>query len=263
MLEARSVAVVGASIKEGSLGRQMMVELRRGGFAGTIYPVNPRYDEVLGLPCYPSIGKVPEPVDAAILGVANARIERALTEAIAAGAGSAIIFSSLHEEAPPAPGAPPLGERLARLARESGIPVCGANGMGFVNLEANLRATGFATPDDLQRGPVAFISHSGSAFAALAFNDRSIGFNLLVSSGQELVTTMADYMGYALGRDSTRVLGLLLETVRDPSRFRAMLAAAADRDVPVIALKVGRTESSKEMVAVHSGALAGEHGVYE
>ena len=263
MLEARSVAVVGASMKGGSLGRQMMVELRRGGFAGAIYPVNPRYDEILGLTCYPSIADVPESVDLAILGVANARIERAFEEATEAGAGSAVIFSSLQEETQAGPEASPLAERLARLARGSDIPVCGGNGMGFVNLEANLRATGFATPDDLQRGPVAFISHSGSAFAALGFNDRSIGFNLLVSSGQELVTTMADYMEYALGRDSTRVLGLLLETVRDPSRFREMLAAAADRDVPVIALKVGRTEASKEMVTLHSGALAGEHGVYE
>ena len=73
MLEARSVAVVGASVKEGSLGRQMMVELLRGGFEGAIYPVNPGYDDVLGLRCYPSIADVPEPVDLAILGVANQR----------------------------------------------------------------------------------------------------------------------------------------------------------------------------------------------
>ena len=94
--------------------------------------------------------------------------------------------------------------------------MCGGNGMGFLNLDTGLRATGFATPDDMRAGPVTFISHSGSAFAALAFNDRGIGFNLIVSSGQEIVTTMADYMEYALGRPSTRVLALLLETVRDP-----------------------------------------------
>ena len=101
MLEARSVAVVGASIKGGSLGRQMMVELARGGYDGEVFPVNPGYEEVLGYPCYPSIGEVPVPVDLAILGVANARIEAVLREAAAAGAGSAVTFSSLHEDEPP------------------------------------------------------------------------------------------------------------------------------------------------------------------
>ncbi len=97
----------------------------------------------------------------------------------------------------------------------------------------------------------------------MAFNDRGIGFNLLVSSGHEIVTTMADYMEYALNQPSTRVLGLLLETVRDPAKFRAQLSRAAQANVPVLALKVGRTEGSKAMVTAHSGALAGEHGSYE
>jgi acyl-CoA synthetase (NDP forming) len=264
MLEARSVAVVGASVKEGSLGFQMVAELHRGGYAGEIFPVNPGYDEVLGHPCYPSVAAIPrDGVDLAILGVANHRIEGAAREAIDAGARSLVTFSSLFEEAPPEPGMPPLVERVAAIARDAGVPLCGGNGMGFCHESVGLRATGFPTPDDLRHGPVTFISHSGSAFAALAFNDRGIGFNLLVSSGQELGATMADYMAYALGREETSVLALLLETVRDPAGFRAQLARAAEIDVPVLALKVGRTEGSKEMVTAHSGALAGEHGAYE
>ena len=264
MLEARSVAVVGASVKEGSLGRQMVVELQRGGFEGDVFPVNPGYDEVLGLPCYPSVADAPgEGVDLAILGVANQRIEQAARDAVGAGARSLVTFSSLYEESPPEPGMPPLTERIAAIAREAGMPLCGGNGMGFLHETVKLRATGFPTPDDLRHGPVTFISHSGSAFAALAFNDRGIGFNLLVSSGQELGATMDDYMPYALGRGETRVLGLLLETVRDPDGFREQLERAASQDVPVIALKVGRTEGSKAMVTAHSGALAGEHGAYE
>ena len=263
MLGARSVAVVGASIKEGSLGRQMMVELRRGGFDGALYPVNPGYDDVLGSRCYPTIADVPEPVDLVIVGVANQRVEQALRDAVAAGARSAVTFSSLHEAEPPEPGLPPLAERVARVARDAGIAMCGGNGMGFLALEANLRATGFATPDDVRRGHVTFVSHSGSAFAALAFNDRGIGFNLLVSSGQELVTDVADYMEHALGLPSTHVIALLIETVRRPGAFRAALGHARDRGVPVIALKVGRTERSKSMVVAHSGALAGEDGAFE
>jgi acyl-CoA synthetase (NDP forming) len=262
MLEARSVAVVGASVKPLSLGNQMVVELQRGGYEGAIYPVNPGYEDVLGLRCYPSIAELPEPVDLAILGVSNARVEQALRDAVAAGARSAVTFSSLFEEEPPSD-VPALPERLGAIARSAGIAMCGGNGMGFLNLDTGLRATGFATPDDMRAGPVTFISHSGSAFAAVAFNDRGIGFNLIVSSGQEIVSTMADYMEYALGLESTRVLALLLETVRDPQRFRAQLRRAAEADIPVVALTVGRTEGSKAMVTAHSGALAGEHGAYE
>jgi acyl-CoA synthetase (NDP forming) len=264
MLEARSVAVVGASVKQGSLGRSMLEELERGGYEGEIFPVNPGYDDVLGHRCFPSIGEVPaDGVDLAILGVANQRIEQAARDAVAAGARSIVTFSSLYEDEPPEPGLPPLTERLAAIVREAAIPMCGGNGMGFCHETMRLRATGFPTPDHMRHGPVTFISHSGSAFAALAFNDRGIGFNLLVSSGQEIGSTMADYMGYALGREETRVLALLLETVRDPAGFRAELERAASLDVPVIALKVGRTEGSKAMVTAHSGALAGEHGAYE
>jgi acyl-CoA synthetase (NDP forming) len=260
MLEPRSIAVVGASVKAGSLGESMMDELQRGGFEGAIYPVNPGYGEVAGLRCYPSIAEVPEPVDLAILGVANQRVEQALTDAAASGAGSAVTFSSLYEE--PSDG-PDLRARLRAIALANGMAMCGGNGMGFMNQASKVRATGFLTPEVIRHGPVTFLSHSGSAFSALAFSDRGLGFNLLVSSGQEVVTTMADYMAYALDREETRVLGLLLETVRDAEGFRAMLARAAERDVAVLALKVGRTAASQAMVTAHSGALAGEHGAYE
>jgi acyl-CoA synthetase (NDP forming) len=263
MLEARSVAVVGASVKEGSLGRQMMLELERGGFDGAIYPVNPGYDEVLGHPCFGAIGDVPEPVDLAILGLANQRVEQAMKDAAEAGARSAVTFSSLFEEEPPQPGMPLLAERVAAIARDHGMAVCGGNGMGFVNTEARLRATGFPTPDEMPPGPVTFLSHSGSAFTAFAFNDRGIAFNLTVSSGQEIVTTMDEYMSFALDLESTKVVALVLETVRRPEGFLAALAKANERGIPVLALKVGRTEGAKEMVVAHSGALAGEHGAYE
>ena len=261
MLEARSVAVVGASVRESSLGRQMMIELRRGGFEGDVFPVNPGYEQIDDYRCYSSVIDVPAGVDLVILGVANERLEEALRGAVQIGARSAVTFASLHEEHPPL--AAPLRERLAAIAREAGMAFCGGNCMGFLNLDARLRATGFPTPDDLRRGPVTFVSHSGSAFAALAFNDRRIGFNLVVSSGQEIVTTMADYVRFAIRRETTRVIALLMETVRDPQGLRAALAEAADREIPVVALKVGRTEGSKAMVTAHSGALAGEHGAFE
>ena len=172
-----------------------------------------------------------------------------------------MIFASGYEES--RGGAPPLTERLATIARDAGMAVCGGNCMGFANLERRVRALGFYEPKDAPVGGVTFLSHSGSAFSALIHNDRALGLNLAVSAGQEFVTTIADYLRYALGLGSTKAVGLFIETVRDPDGFRNALALANERDVPVVALKVGREERTRELVAAHSGALAGEDGAYE
>ncbi len=261
MLEARSVAVVGASVREGSVGHQSLVELRDGGFTGRVFPVNPKYQEVLGWRCYRSLSEIGEPVDLVILAVSNALLEEQLRAAVDVGAGSAVIFASGYEA--PREGVPPLTERLAAIAREAGIPICGGNGMGFANIAERVRALGFYEPKDLRPGGLVFISHSGSAFSAMLHNDRGLGFDLAVSAGQELATTAADYMTYALEREGTKAIGLFIETVRDPARFVAALERARERDVPVVALKVGREALTRRMISAHSGALAGEDGAYE
>lgn len=262
MLEARSVAVIGASAREGSVGHETMRELvELGRFDGAVYPVNPRYEELFGHRCHPSIAEVPEPVDLAIIALANAQLEDTLRACAERGVGSAVIYASAYEA--PREGVPPLTERLARIAREAGMAICGANCMGFVNLERGLRATGWEEPANLAPGGITFVSHSGSAFAALLHNDRNLRFNLAVSSGQELVTTTADYLAYALELESTRAIGLFIETIRDPAGFREAMRVARERDVPVVVLKVGREAFTREMVAAHSGALAGEDGAYE
>jgi acetate---CoA ligase (ADP-forming) len=110
---------------------------------------------------------------------------------------------------------------------------------------------------------VAVVSHSGSVFSALLHNDRGLRFNLVVSAGNELVTSAAAYLDHALELPSTRAVALFLETVREPAAFRAALAKAADRAVPVVALKVGQGRAARAMVAAHSGALAGEDGAYQ
>jgi acetate---CoA ligase (ADP-forming) len=261
MLEARSVAIVGASVREGSVGNQSVVELVQGGFDGRIFPVNPKYDEVLEIPAYPSLAEVGKPVDLAILAVSNALLEEQLSLAAASGVASAVIFASGYDE--PAEGEPPLTERLSRIARDAGMAVCGGNCMGFANLERRVRALGFYEPKDAPVGGVTFLSHSGSAFSAMIHNTRNLGLNLAVSAGQEFVTTVADYLRYALGLESTKAVGLFIETVRDPTGFREALAIANERDVPLVALKVGREERTRELVQAHSGALAGEDGAYE
>jgi acyl-CoA synthetase (NDP forming) len=262
MLEARSVAVVGASERPGTPGHQTLVELvDKGRFDGDVYPVNPRYDELAGMRCYGSIADVPEPVDLAVISLANERLEESLRACAEAGVASAVVYASGYEA--PREGVPPLTERLTRIAREAGMAVCGGNCMGFVNVERGLRATGWYEPEHLEPGPIAFVSHSGSAFAAMLHNERGLRFNLAVSAGQEFVTRTDDYVRYALDRESTQAIGLFIETVRDPGGFVDALALARDRDVPVVVQKVGREALTRRMVAAHSGALAGEDGAYE
>jgi acyl-CoA synthetase (NDP forming) len=261
MLEARSVAVVGASVREGSVGHQSLIELRDGGFEGRVFPVNPKYGEILGWRCYASLADIGEPVDLVILAVSNALLEEQLVAAVMAGAGSAVIFASGYEA--PREGLAPLTERLAAIAREAGMPICGGNGMGFANIAERVRALGFSEPKDLSPGGLVFLSHSGSGFSAMLHSDRGLGFDLAVSAGQELATTVADYLAYALEHGRTSAIGLFIETVRDPERFTRALERAGELDVPVVVLKVGREGLSRRMITAHSGALAGEDGAYE
>jgi len=260
LLEARSVAVVGASSRAGSVGQLAMAQLLGGGFTGPVHPVNPRYGDLCGLPCVPRLNDVGGDVDLAVLAVGNERLEAQLEAAAAIGARAAVIFASAYENPP---GPTPLTARLAAIARSAGMVLCGANSMGFVHLDAGLRATGYAQPLDLEPGPVTLLTHSGSLLTAMLHNRRRVRFNLAVSTGQELVTTMADYLRYAVDHPSTRVIALFCETVRDPAVFVAALDQARRRDVAVIALTVGRHAASRDLVTAHSGALAGSDGAYE
>ena len=260
MLGARSVAVVGASPKFDTPGNHMVKQLIVGGFSGEVAAVNPKYGWIEGIDCFPSLREIPFVPDLVLLGVGNHRLEEQMELAADCGARGVVVFASGLEDPPREP---PLAARLGRIAGEAGMAVCGINGMGFADVERGLRALAYEEREDLEPGNVAWISHSGSAFSALLHAERGIRFNLAVSTGQELTTTMADYMLYALERESTRVISLFLETIRDPDNFKLALQTAAERDVPVVALKVGRTSTSGRLVAAHSGALAGNDAAYE
>jgi acyl-CoA synthetase (NDP forming) len=262
MLEARSVALVGASPRPGTFGRRMTEEAARSASRPRLYPVNPRYDELDGRRCYPSLAEVPEAVDLVLLAVPDVALEQQLTLAAARGARSAVIFGSAHDEAD-AGDSPPLRERLAAIATGAGMAVCGAGCMGFINVSHGLRAIGYTEPDPVPAGPVALITHSGSVFSALLRARRQLGYTLAVSSGQELVTAAPAYLDYALGLAETRVIALVLEAIRDGGALRAALARAAERDVPVVLLTTGHSAGGAAMVAAHSGALAAADGGWE
>jgi acetate---CoA ligase (ADP-forming) len=253
MLEARSVALVGASPRPGTFGRRMAEEAAKSASRPRIYPVNPKYAELDGRPCFRSLADLPEAVDLALLAVPDAALEEQLSLAAEAGVRSAVVFGSAHERR----------ERVATIANSARMALCGAGCMGFINVSRGLRAIGYTEADPVPDGPVALVTHSGSVFSALLRARRRLGFTLAVSSGQELVTRTPAYLEYALGLPETRVLALVLEAIRDGAALRRVLGCAAERDIPVVLLTTGNSASGREMVAAHSGALAAADGGWE
>jgi acetate---CoA ligase (ADP-forming) len=260
LLRPQSIAVLGASEREGTVGRNAVENLLRGGFEGGLYAVNPGRKSVLGVPCYPTLAELPEPVEHVVFAVADTRMDAALDDVIAHGARAATMMSSLVVEDD---SDPPLRERVREKIRRSGLVVCGANGMGFYNFADGVWGCGFRTRMHRRGGNVAYISHSGSGMCGIVDTEERIDFNLVVSTGQELAVSMDEYLDFALAMPGTRAVGLFMETARNPAGLVRALARARERGIPVVALKVGRTELSARLTVSHSGAIAGEDGVYD
>ena len=260
LLRPRSVAVVGASARTDSLGEWALKNLGLGGYPGRIYPVNPNYDELQGHRCYASLADLPETPDLVIFAVGDQRIEYSLDEAIAAGIPAAVLQSTLYLDDD---SDPPLRERVRAKIQASGMLVCGANGMGFYNVRDNVWTCGFDSTSHEASGNVALISHSGSGMSGIIDCDERVRINVAVSTGNELSVTMDEYLDFVLDLPETRVVGLFIETARNPGGFAVALAKAAERRIPIVALKVGRTEKSAALAVSHSGAMAGDDATYE
>ena len=260
LLRPRSVAVVGASARVDSLGDWALRNLGLGGFKGRLYPVNPNYDNLQGHRCFPSLADLPETPDCVIFAVGDHRLESSLDEAIAAGVPAAVIQSTLYLDNDEEPA---LRERVRRKIRDAGMLVCGANGMGFYNVRDHVWTCGFDSTSHTAPGNVALISHSGSGMSGIIDCDERLRINVAVSTGNELSVTMDEYLDFVLELPETRAVGLFIETARNPEGFHAALAKAARRSIPIVALKVGRTQRSAELAVSHSGAMAGVDATYE
>ena len=261
MLGARSIAVVGASDRPGSFGQRLVTETLRSDPSIAVHLVNPRAGVIEGRPVVPSLDAIDGPVDLVLVGVADAAASGVLQAAADRGDRSAVVYGSLFDPADPTSMA--LRHQVAGIAQGAGMALCGAGCMGFVTPARGVRAVGYVERELLPVGPVALITHSGSVFSALLRTRRQLGFSVVVSAGQELVTGTADYLRYALELEETRVVGLFLETMRQPEALRAVLEQAAAQDVAVVALTVGSSQAGGAMVAAHSGALAGGDGAWE
>jgi acyl-CoA synthetase (NDP forming) len=260
LLQPSSIALLGASERADSPGATLAGMIINSEYKGEVYPVNPGYTQILGRACYPDLDALPKTVDHVVIALGSAHLEAALSAAIRHGAKAATIYSSgvLEQDTQP-----PLQQRLADMARAAGIHICGINGMGFYNLEQQLYVGIFPRAPHIVRGGISYIAQSGSAFTTLCHNGCRLGFNLCASAGNEMTTTVADYMDWCLEREDTRAIGLFLETVRDPQRFVAALGKANAREIPVVILKIGKSELGASMAVTHTGAIAGNHAVFQ
>lgn len=259
LLSPKTIAVVGASEREGSLAAATILQLSDTGFDGELYLINPKYQVLFDQPCYTSLKSLPESPDLVVFAISGLALEQSFEEAIAIGAGGIIMYASnlIEEEA-----STPLTQRLRKRAAKSGIPVCGGNSMGFYNYDHNVMVSFDRPPRSRPPGHIGLIAHSGSAMTYLANNDARFCFNYVIASGQETNADVGDYMDYLLEQPSTRVIALFIETVRNPAGFVAALKKARDKDIPVVITKLGRTEKSAALAVSHSGAIVGDHEVF-
>ncbi|MDH3303644.1 MAG: acetate--CoA ligase family protein [Gammaproteobacteria bacterium] len=260
LLRPRSVAIVGASNRPDSMGEWVLKNLDRGGYRGGIYPVNPAYETLQGHRCFAALADLPETPDLVIFAVGDRHLEAVLDEAIAAGIPAAVIQSPLIIDDD---SLPVLRDRVRQKIESAGMLVCGGNGMGYYNVRDHVWSCGFDSTAHEAPGNVALISHSGSGMSGIIDCEARLRINVAVSTGNELGVTMDEYLDFVLDLPETRVVGLFVETARNPDGFRAALSKASQKRIPVVALKVGRTDKSAALTVSHSGAIAGDDATYE
>jgi acyl-CoA synthetase (NDP forming) len=263
LFHPRSIAVVGASADETKLTGRPVAYLKRHGFAGRIFPINPRYPEIGGLPCYPEARALPEPPDVGLILLGADRVADAVRELAAAGTGAAIVLASGFGET----GADGARRQLELKAAAGPMRVLGPNTIGLVNItdRVMLSASGAMELDAFAAGPIALVSQSGGILGSLLSRAaaRGIGFSKLVATGNEVDLDVSDCIEYLLDDAATSVIALYLEGLRTPDRFRAAARRAAQLGKPIVAFKVGRSEAGARSTISHTGALAGADRIYD
>ena len=265
VLRPNSVAVIGASDDPARIGGRPLRYMREAGYAGALYPVNPKRERVQGLTCYPSILDIPTAADCAIVALPAPLVVPAVAACAQRGVRSAVIFSSGFAEAD-AEGAA-LQAELSRLAAETGIRVVGPNCLGVFNAETSFYATftssldrGFAIP-----GKAAIVSQSG-AYGSHVFavaRAKGLGVRYWLTTGNECDVDVAEGIAWAAERDDVEVIVAYAEGVRDgPALLRGFRLARENRK-PVIFMKVGRSEIGAHAAASHTASLAGSDAVYD
>ncbi|MGB9804467.1 acetate--CoA ligase family protein, partial [Desulfofundulus sp.] len=263
--EPESIALIGASNNPEKPSGRPLHALINKGYRGKIYPVNPKYQSLAGIRCYPSLADIPGPVDLAVISIPASRVYDALEQCVAKGVKAAIIFSSGFAET--GPEGRLAQDRIARLARNSGLRICGPNCLGVVNTRNGVMASFAFIVDiaDVHPGTVGFVTQSG-AYGALIYAQAlysGVGLNYFVSVGNEADLEFADFLGYMVEDDSTRVLGGYLEGAKDGLKLRRVAEEAARAGKPVMIMKVGRSTAGARAASSHTGSLAGVDRIYD
>lgn len=256
----RSVAIIGASQKL-NRATKVVQNLVEFGYQGSIFPINEKYSEVIGIKCFPCVADVPEPIDVAVLGIPVEAVVPALRECHAAGIRAAVILASGFAEAGP----PGLAhqEALASFAAETGMLLCGPNCLGIVSHENRFCGYSAVLPKMSGDGVVAVASQSGSIAIAINKSPRDFDFSYLVSSGNEVGLSISDYLDHFLRDEKTRVAGAFIETLKDPAKFQTVAREAYAARKPIVVLKTGRSRMGEAASVAHTGGLVGSFKAHE
>jgi acyl-CoA synthetase (NDP forming) len=263
LLSPRSVALIGQSDDPGKTTGRPLKFLREAGYRGTIYPVNPRRDTVMGERAWRSVSELPEPPDHAYIVVGTDYVIDAVAECGKAGVKIASILAAGFSET----GADGVAreQRLREVAAESGIRIVGPSCLGVINLREGVMLTANAAflESDIPVGRTFVASHSGTMIGALMSRGKAKGvaFAGLVSVGNEIDVSVGEICLSTLDDPDIDSYLLFLETIRNASVLREFALGAAERGKPVVAYKLGRSSAARELAVTHTGALAGEDDV--
>ena len=260
MFRPRSVAVIGATERAGSVGRTTIANLLNDSFRGEVYPVNPQHSQILGRQAYGSIGKVPGPVDLAVIVTPAATVPGIVGECIDAGVKSAVVISAGFRERGAEGKA--LEEQIAQQLRRGRMRLIGPNCLGIMDPAIGLNAT-FAQAI-ARKGNVALLSQSGALLTAiLDWSLREeVGFSAFVSTGSMLDVGWGDLIDYFGYDANTQSILIYMESIGDA---RSFLSAAREvaMSKPIIVIKAGRTEAASKAASSHTGALTGSDEVFD
>jgi acetyltransferase len=264
LVEARSIAIVGASSKPFAVSWWPLELLRRYGYGGAVYPVNPHRGEIEGVRCYRSLAEVPGPVDLAVVVLAAKLTLEAVRECADAGAKAVVLaaqgFAEHGDEGRE------REEALAALGRERGVRIVGPNTDGIASFATGVVAS--IQPllgEGMPVGPVAVVAQSGATSASILqrLKRAGIGCRYAITTGNETDLGLADYLSYVLQDEAVKVVLCFVEAIRRPRDFRRVAALAAELGKPVAMIKVGASEPAARRTVAHTGALAGDDALYE
>lgn len=264
LFHPRAVAVIGASDDTTKHGYIVLTNARDTGFPGGIYGISRRVQTIEGIPCFPDLASLPEPVDTAFLAIPAEATLQAVRDCARAGMKAVIVGSAGYAESLDAGGMERQRE-LQRIARQEGIRIVGPNCNGIYNAHRPL-SVGFNTAHAKRQHPggISIFSHSGALFDAMAGRLATLGagLSLFASAGNEADMSVLDYMEYALSHAPTKVIALLIDSLDDGPRFRRLALAAHAAGKHVVALKIGGSRAGAAAAVAHSSRMAGDNASY-